>query len=103
MVSCTGISSGAATITTPVWVGLGNYTAFLSELFPTEVRYTGTSLAYQTASTLGAGFTPLLAADLMRRYHSVQPIMLAYLVAFAITAAAVLVAREGRHVDLSQV
>ncbi|WP_394276000.1 MFS transporter, partial [Luteococcus sp.] len=33
----------------------GPYTAFLSELFPTEVRYTGTSLAYQSASTLGAG------------------------------------------------
>ncbi|GAA1388257.1 MFS transporter [Luteococcus peritonei] len=81
----------------------GPYTAFLSELFPTEVRYTGTSLAYQTASTLGAGFTPLLAADLMRRYHSVTPVMLAYLAAFAITATAVLLVREGRHVDLAEV
>ncbi|OYO14173.1 MFS transporter [Enemella evansiae] len=78
----------------------GPYTAFLSELFPTEVRYTGTSLAYQTASTLGAGFTPLIAAELMRRYDAMLPIQLAYLAAFAITAVAVLIAREGRKVDL---
>ncbi|GAB3708826.1 MFS transporter [Mariniluteicoccus flavus] len=78
----------------------GPYTAFLSELFPTSVRYTGTSLAYQTASTLGAGFTPLLAAELMRRYHSMTPIAVAYVAAFVITAIAVLIAREGRKVDL---
>lgn len=78
----------------------GPYTAFLSELFPTSVRYTGTSLAYQTASTLGAGFTPLLAAELMRRYQSITPIAIAYVVAFVITAVAVYATREGRTVDL---
>lgn len=78
----------------------GPYTAFLAELFPTSVRYTGTSLAYQTASSIAAGFTPLLAASLMRQYHSVIPIGIAYVVALLITAGAVFVAREGRKVDL---
>lgn len=78
----------------------GPYTAFLSELFPTGVRYTGTSLAYQTASSIAAGLSPLLAATLIRQYHSVVPIGIAYVIALLITAAAVLVAREGRRVDL---
>jgi hypothetical protein len=32
--------------------------AMLSEMFDTEVRYTGVSLGYQLAALIGAGFTP---------------------------------------------
>lgn len=39
--------------------------AFVAEQFPTSVRYTGASLAYQGASTLGAGFTPMIATGLL--------------------------------------
>lgn len=39
--------------------------AFISEQFPTDVRYTGASLAYQGGSTIGAGFTPMIATGLM--------------------------------------
>jgi MFS family permease len=39
--------------------------AFISELFPPRVRYTGASLSYQLASTLGAGFTPMIVTGLM--------------------------------------
>ncbi|WP_417235668.1 MFS transporter [Arthrobacter sp.] len=38
--------------------------AYISELFPAEVRYTGASLAYQGSSTLGAGFTPMICTAL---------------------------------------
>ncbi len=38
--------------------------ALLSELFPTAVRYTGVSAAYQLASII-AGFTPLVAGSLL--------------------------------------
>lgn len=38
--------------------------AYISELFPAEVRYTGSSLSYQGASTLGAGLTPVIATAL---------------------------------------
>lgn len=43
----------------------GPYGAYASEQFPTAVRYTGTSIAYQVASTAGAGFTPLIATSLV--------------------------------------
>src|SRR5690625_4043877 len=39
--------------------------AYIAEQFPTRVRYTGASLAYQGASTLGAGFTPMIASALV--------------------------------------
>lgn len=39
--------------------------AFVAEQFPTHVRYTGASLAYQGASVVGAGFTPMIASGLV--------------------------------------
>ncbi|MFB6674571.1 MFS transporter [Streptomyces sp. NPDC056390] len=44
---------------------LGPLSAFLAELFPTSVRFTGSSLCFQGASALGAGFTPMAAAGLV--------------------------------------
>lgn len=43
----------------------GPYGAFAGELFPTAVRYSGTSIGYQLASTMGAGFTPMVASALV--------------------------------------
>ena len=37
----------------------------LSEMFGTNVRYTGVSFGYQFASLIGAGFTPMIAASLL--------------------------------------
>ncbi|MBX7444406.1 MHS family MFS transporter [Arthrobacter sp. MAHUQ-56] len=39
--------------------------AYISEQFPTGVRYTGASLSYQGASMIGAGFTPMIATGLV--------------------------------------
>ena len=39
--------------------------AWLGELFPTTQRYTGASLGYQIAGTIGGGFTPLICASLL--------------------------------------
>jgi MFS family permease len=39
--------------------------AYVAEQFPTDMRYSGASLAYQGASTLGAGFTPMIATGLL--------------------------------------
>lgn len=38
--------------------------AWLGELFPTTQRYTGASLGYQIAGTVGGGFAPLICASL---------------------------------------
>lgn len=39
--------------------------AWLGELFPTTQRYTGASLGYQIAGTVGGGFTPLICASIL--------------------------------------
>jgi MFS transporter, MHS family, shikimate and dehydroshikimate transport protein len=43
----------------------GPCAAFLSEQFETGARYTGASLGYQGASTIGAGFSPLILSSLL--------------------------------------
>ncbi|MEV2275313.1 MFS transporter [Nocardiopsis sp. NPDC049922] len=39
--------------------------ALLAEMFDTHLRYTGASVSYQTATVLGAGLSPLVAASLL--------------------------------------
>ena len=41
---------------------------FLSELFPTEVRYTGASMTFNLAGILGAAFAPMIAIWLAKNY-----------------------------------
>ncbi|MDT3726888.1 hypothetical protein ROS62_19210 [Streptomyces sp. DSM 41972] len=43
----------------------GPMAAFISEMFGTRARYTGASLGYQLATTLGAGLAPLVATSLL--------------------------------------
>jgi MFS family permease len=73
----------------------------LSEMFGTEVRYTGVSLGYQLASLLGAGFTPMIAATLvLASGGSSLPLVLIMVVAAGITLAALAALREPRGTDL---
>ena len=41
---------------------------FLSELFPTNVRYSGASLTFNMAGILGAAFAPMIAIWLASTY-----------------------------------
>ncbi|WP_156761322.1 MFS transporter [Microbacterium karelineae] len=43
----------------------GPYGAYAGEQFPTSVRNSGSSVAYQFAATAGAGFTPMIATALV--------------------------------------
>ncbi|MFC7304024.1 MFS transporter [Streptomyces monticola] len=62
----------------------GPLAPLLTEMFGTRVRYTGASLGYQSATLIGAGFSPLIASSLVASYDSSAP------VAFLLIAAAVL-------------
>ena len=70
------MDSGSTTlITTFVCVGMGlmGFTygplgTFLSELFPTEVRYSGSSMTFNMAGIIGASFAPLIAIWLATNY-----------------------------------
>jgi metabolite-proton symporter len=67
--------AGTAGVVTMMIVGLGlmGFTygplgTVVSELFPTPVRYTGSSLAFSIAGILGASVTPYIATWLANRY-----------------------------------
>lgn len=60
----------------------GAQAAFIAELFPAPVRYSGTSMAYQLGSILGGGVAPIVFALLYARSGSSTPIA-GYLLATA--------------------
>ncbi|MFI9027825.1 MFS transporter [Streptomyces sp. NPDC053560] len=68
--------------------------ALLTEMFGTRVRYTGASLGYQTATLLGAGFSPLIAGSLLAAYGSSTPVALLLTAGAAVTALTVWRVRE---------
>lgn len=49
-------------------LSFGPMSAILPELFPTNVRYTGSGIAYNVASILGAALTPISAVWLAKNY-----------------------------------
>ncbi|MDQ4504367.1 MFS transporter [Sinomonas sp. ASV322] len=75
--------------------------AFFSELFPTDVRYSGTSVAYNLASLVAGSFAPLIALALYHAFGTGMAIGV-YLAAMgAISIVSVLFAKETRDVKLS--
>lgn len=82
----------------------GPFGAFTAELFPTRVRYTGASLAYQSASTFGAGFTPAIAAGLLvAAGGSLTLLGGVWVLAFIAAATAIVLTKEGRTRDLGEI
>ena len=72
----------------------GPQAAFVTEQFPTRVRYAGSSLAYTLAGIVGGGFAPLIFASLFGAYHSTTVISLYVVGALCVTCVALLAARE---------
>ncbi|WP_022890389.1 MFS transporter [Agromyces italicus] len=78
----------------------GPIAAFVAEQFPTSLRFSGASVAYQSASTIGAGFSPLIATSLVIGFGATWPVALFWMIVLAGSAAAVLLARESKDVDI---
>jgi len=77
--------------------------AFFSELFPTPVRYTGVSLAYNLASVLAGALAPIIAIALYSSFGTGYAIGV-YLAAMGVVSlVASLIAKETRSVDLADV
>ena len=76
--------------------------AFFSELFGTEVRFTGASIGYQLASPLAGGLAPLIATALLDRNDG-QPggVAIYMIVLAAITLVSVWLAAETHRSELS--
>jgi metabolite-proton symporter len=76
--------------------------AVLPELFPANVRYTGSAISYNVSSILGAAVAPFIAVALWGASHGSTWLVGLYLSAMAvITLVALLMSRETRDVDYS--
>lgn len=75
--------------------------AFLPELFPTSVRYTGASVAYNLAGIAGASFAPYLAQRLAAE-GGLGRVGLYVSVAAALSATALILAPETRERSLER-
>jgi metabolite-proton symporter len=99
-----------ALVTIAVTVGLfthagfsGVIGAFFSELFGTDVRYSGVSVGYSFASVVAGSLAPIIALSLFREFQSSTPIAVYLAVMALISLAAVWAARETRAVRLEEV
>jgi MFS family permease len=76
--------------------------AFLSELFPTRIRYSGVSLCYQVTSIVGGSWAPIISVALWTQFHSVLPVSLYLAFACAVSLVGVLFARETKGVTFAE-
>jgi len=83
-------------------LAFGPMSAVLPELFPTNVRYTGSGVAYNAASVLGPAVAPFIAAWLAAD-HGVRWVGGYLSAAAACSFLALLVMRETRNTDLGDV
>lgn len=75
--------------------------AAMAEMFPTRIRYSGVSLAYQVAAIVAGSLAPIVAVRLLETYRSSVPIAWYLAAATTVSAVAVLAARETKGIDLA--
>ncbi|MFD4132762.1 MFS transporter [Streptomyces goshikiensis] len=102
-------SESFVVITAAVTAGLllhgamyGPQAAFISELFDTEVRYSGASMGSQLASIVAGALAPIVAVELLRDHGSSFPVSLYLCAAAVVTTLTVAFARETRGRDLAR-
>jgi len=83
-------------------LAFGPMSAVLPELFATNVRYTGSGVAYNAASVLGAAVAPFIATWLATE-HGVRWVGVYLSIAAGCSFVALLVMRETRHTALNGV
>jgi metabolite-proton symporter len=77
--------------------------AFISELFPTRIRYSGASLCYQVTSIVGGSWAPIISLALFSRYHSTLPLSAYFAFACAVSFMAALMAKETKGLTFAQI
>ena len=80
----------------------GPMAALLPELFPTEVRYSGASLAYNIASIIGATIAAMISLKINSLYGLMGVGIYLAINAF-LTLLALLASKETKNVDLTQI
>ena len=80
----------------------GPMAAFIAERFGTSSRYTGASMGYQIATLLGAGFTPIVLANLYVGGESTLPVIIYLSVIALVSLVTVAFMPESNHRSLSE-
>jgi metabolite-proton symporter len=103
-------SGSSAEVTLALVVGLvlhgamyGPQAAMIAELFPTRIRYSGASIAYQLTSIVAGSLAPIIALALYQRYDSALPVALYVGVACAVSGVSALLSRETKGLELSAI
>jgi len=81
----------------------GPQAAMIAELFPTRIRYSGASIAYQLTAIFAGSLAPIVALWLYRSYGSALPVALYVAAACAISGVSALLARETRGIELADI
>jgi metabolite-proton symporter len=77
--------------------------AFITELFPTRIRYSGVSIAYQLTAIFAGSLAPIIALWLYKDTHSSVPVSIYVAIACAISGISALLARETKGLELSEI
>ncbi|MGN8063389.1 MFS transporter [Ralstonia sp. 22111] len=80
----------------------GPQASFVTEQFPTRVRYAGASLAATFGGIIGGGFAPLVFASLYKAYASTTPLALYTSAGLVVTLVALFAAKETAHKPLDE-
>jgi metabolite-proton symporter len=78
----------------------GPQAAFISEMFPTTVRYTGASMGYQLAGIIGGALAPIISVALLDRFDTSIAVSVYAVVMLLVTIVCVLLAPETSKIDL---
>jgi MFS family permease len=78
----------------------GPQAAFITEMFPTKVRYTGASMGYQLAGILGGALAPIISVALIDRYDTSLAVSFYVVAVLVLTTVCVLLAPETSRIDL---
>ena len=81
----------------------GSQGAFIAELFPTRIRYSGASLCYQVTSIVGGSWAPLISLALYKHYHSSLPISIYLAGSCGVSLVATILARETKGLTFAQI
>nr|WP_246049208.1 MFS transporter [Corynebacterium tapiri] len=83
-------------------MNFGPMAAVLPELFPTNVRYTGSGISYNVASILGAAVAPFIATALAHSY-GVQAVGWYLATVSILSLASILFTRESKNTDMNSI
>src|SRR4051812_13932359 len=81
----------------------GPQAAFIAELFPTRIRYSGASIAYQLTSIVAGSLAPIIALALYKQSHSSVPVSIYVGACCLVSGVTALLARETKGVELSEI